>query len=226
MRYEQFLNVVLGRARMLGFIDSETQQVDAAEVELAAYQALLDIADGWDLDTFTVINDHMGLTSAGERNYPLPSDFGRLLAPKDENESGIYILVTANNTPTPLCYRDPEDWFRHRVTTNSTPAFFTITHNDTLQLDPPPDTNGGSNYTLQGVYVRRVDALDDDETLLVSHPTALIAGTLARLALDKNAPQAVALITERDTALSKLVNNQARTRQHFRRRHGEHRARR
>lgn len=218
MRYQQFLDIVLGRCRSLTFLDPETSQVDTAEVELAAYNALLDIADGWEFDTFMVINENIAKTVAGLARYPLPSDFGRLRVPKEEDDSGIYIQVDPGYSPTDLYYRDHDEWFdRRAVEQNSTPVYFSISGNDTLLLDPTPDDNRGRNYTIQGVYVRRITALDGDDPILVSHPTALINATLARLAVDKRAEQAAALVAERNVSLSKMVNNQARTRQNFRR---------
>lgn len=216
MRYQQFLDIVLGRARTLTFLDPETRQPDAAEVELAAYMAILEINDGWDFDFYWRVNENMATTVQGVTTYSLPGDFGRLRVPRDENESGFFTNAGEfDATPYPLRYRDLEDWFRHKTANQSRPYYFTIS-GDQLLIDPPPDTNGGSNYTIQGAYIMRLDALDGDDPILITHPTALIAATLARLALDKNAAQAAALVAERNTALSKLVANQARIRQQFR----------
>jgi hypothetical protein len=224
MRYQQFLDVVLGRCRSLGFVDPETNQVNAGEVELAAYQSILDIVDGWDLDAFTVINEQIATTATGVRDYPLPGDFGRLMIPREDVEPGIFILTSSTASPTPMRYRDPEEWFRVRTTNNGQPSHFTIVGNDYLRVDPPPDDNGGSNYTLQGTYIKRFDVLDDDDPILVSHPTALIATTLARVAIDRGAPQANVLIAESARGLSKLVNNQSRVRQQFRSRYNQERS--
>ena len=219
MRYQRFLDIVLGRARTLRFEDPDTKQVDAAEVELAAYYALLWIVDGWDLDIFTTFDDAIATTTAGKRDYKLPSDFARLQVPRDKRESGIFLLTTSGQQPNPLFYRDYDDWYRRRSTTNGTPSYFVIQDNDTLLLDPPPDDNGGSNYTIQGVYIREVDQLDDNDPILVSHPTALIELTLAQLAEDKGATQRVELRNKANSSVSRLVNNQARIRQRFRPRH-------
>lgn len=219
MRYQEYLDIVLGRCRTLTFLDPETKQVDAAEVELATQMSLLEISDGWDLDTFIRLNTDMGTTVAGVTHYALPSDFGRLRIPRDEDESGIYLRNPHSTQPVPLRYRDHEDWFRKQTTTQSQPSYFTISHNAVLLLDPPPDSNGGVDYTIQGVYIRSIESLDLNDQLLVTHPTALIATTLARLAIDKGAAQGAVLVAERDKQLSKLVNNQARVRQQFRPRH-------
>lgn len=216
VRYQQFLDIVLGRARTLTFLDPETRQPDAAEVELAAFMAVLEINDGWDFDFYLVANENMAVTEQGVTAYPLPGNFGRLRVPRDENESGFFTNAGEfDATPYPLRYRDLEDWFRLKTVNQSRPYYFTIS-GDQLLIDPPPDTNGDLNYILQGTYIANPAILDGDDPLLVTHPTALIAATLARLALDKNASQAAALAAERNTALSKLVNNQARTRQQFR----------
>jgi hypothetical protein len=219
MRYQEYLDIVLGRCRTLTFLDPETKQVDAAEVELATYMALLEINDGWDLDTFIIVNENMGVTQEGLTRYALPADFGRLRVPRDKDEAGIFLTGPDDTQPVPLDYRDHEDWFRKKTTTQSRPSYFTISGNDTLLLDPPPDDNGGDNYIIQGVYIKSLTSLDGNDSLMVSHPTALIASTLARLAIDKGAAQGAILVAERDKQLSKLVNNQARARQQFRPRH-------
>lgn len=219
MRYQQFLDIVVGRCRTLTFIDPDTKQVDTAEVELAAYMALLEISDGWDFDFLTVIDEEIARTVQGVTRYPLPPDFGRLRVPRDENESGMYLRSEGDIQPIPLRYRDHEDWYRKQTTTQSRPHYFTISGNDHLLIDPPPDSNGGRGYIVQGTYMRSFESLDGDDPLLVTHPTALITATLARLAIDKGATNAAALATERDRALSKLATNQARIRQQFRPRH-------
>jgi hypothetical protein len=221
MRYQAFLDLCLARARTMRFADPEMQHVDVAEIEAAAYNELLALCDEYDLDAFTVtrtVDDPIAVTSEGVTDYPLPGDFGRRITPKDDRETGIYLLTSSTAIPTTLRYRDPEDLYRKRVTTTGQPSWFTLSGN-TLRLDPPPDDNSEANYTITGVYIRRVEPLDGDEPLLISHPTALIAATLYRLAADKGAAQAGALLTERTRAFVKLVNGQARIRQQFRPRH-------
>lgn len=215
MTYQTYLDIVLGRCRTLKFLSEETQ-VDAGEVELATYSALLELADGWDLDTFTVVNDAIATTTTGVRQYPLPGDFGRLPVPRQRHESGLFIATSSTGTPVPLIYRMADEFLRLRSTTNATPVWFTISENTYILLDPPPDSNSSVHYTIMGVYIKRLDALDGNDNILVSHPTALIAATLARLAIDKGAVQAQALVAEKNVQVSKLVNNSSRMRQAFR----------
>ena len=216
MRYQQFLDIVLGRCRSLTFLDANTRQVDAGEVELAAYNAILDINDGWDLDFFTVINDRIAVTTTGEPSYAVPGDFGRLLAPNEDNETGIFILTTSDASPTPIRYREHTEWYRRQSPSTGQPSHFTINNNDTLVLDPTPDSNADVHYIIQGTYIKNIESFGADDALLVSHPTALIAATLERLAIDRGATQTPVLIAESNRQKSKLVNSQARIRQLFR----------
>ena len=214
MQYTTFLDIVAGRCRTLTWLDSESKQVDVGEIELAAYAALLEISDSLDLQSFQVVNDHIATTQAGTRIYALPGDFGRLIVPRQDNESGLFI-GRGTEQPTALRWRSAEEFVRLRQSEPGQPVWFTFSDNAYILLDPPPDSNGGSNYTLSGVYIKRVEALDGNANILVSHPTALIAATLARLALDKNAAQAPALVAEKTAALTRLANHHSRVMQKF-----------
>ena len=218
MQYQEFLDIVLGRARTLKFLDPDTAQVDGAECELAAHHALQELCDGWELDAFMVINDSIAITSEGVTTYPLPGNFGRLRTPRDADESGLFLRSREEESPNQLWYRDAEDWYRNATTSRSRPGYFMIS-GSTLHLDPPPDANGGNNYIVQGIYVRKIEQMDGNDPILISHPSALIDATLARLAVDKGSSQAQTLIAERERSIMRLINNQSRIKQQFRQRY-------
>lgn len=218
MQYQEFLDIVLGRARTLKFLDPDTAQVDGAEVELAAHHALQELCDGWELDAFMAVNEQIAITASGVTAYPLPGNFGRLRTPKDADESGLFLRSREEESPNQLWYRDAEDWYRNATSNRSRPGYFMIS-GSTLYLDPPPDSNGGNNYIVQGVYVRKIEQMDGSDPILVSHPSALIDATLARLAVDKGAAQAQTLVAERERSIMRLINNQSRQRQQFRQRY-------
>ena len=86
-----------------------------------------------------------------------------------------------------------------------------------LRLDPAPDANTSSNYTVRGTYIRDIASIDLDEDLPIML-AAVQAGTLARLAIDFG-KGTVQVLAGMDRAMqSALANQQARTRTKFQRR--------
>ena len=65
MTYRDLIYRILPDAKSMGFVDQETGQVDAAQVELAVLRTVDALADGWDLDANIVIVDNLFVTSLG-----------------------------------------------------------------------------------------------------------------------------------------------------------------
>lgn len=215
--YRELINLLLPRAKALGFADQETGQIDAAEAELALINAIMSLTDGWDLDAYTVINDNMFVTTAGERRYALPKDFGRFPTPKHRRDYHLYVYD--NSQDLGLSYIDPVAFFDTRDTTNGTPNSFTVS-NGFIMLDPPPGTNSNNNYIGRGIYIKRIISIEWREDILVTNPTALLDGALAQMAILRGSPRAADLFTLARQSAEKLLNRQARERMQFQRQVG------
>ena len=220
MTYRDMLNLLLPRAKMLGFVDQETGQVDAAEAELAVLNAVMTLADGWDLDSYTIVADNLFVTTTGERRYALPRDFLRFPRPKHRHDYHLYLYDASDEFG--LDYVDPVAFMATRDTTNGTPSAFTVSEGDVL-LDPPPNANSNNNYIGRAVYIKRITSLEWRDEILVPSTTALLDGALAQLAILHGSPRAVDLFTLARQSGEKLINHQARIRQPFQRQTGERR---
>ena len=200
------------RANPLGLVDQETGQVDAAATELALTHAIMTLADGWDLDAYTVVNDNMFVTTAGERRYALPRDFGRFPTPKHRHDYQLYLYD--NSDEFGISYIDPVAFVATRDTSNGTPRTFTVSENHVL-LDPPPNTNSGNNYIGRGIYIKRITSIERNDDILVSNPTVLLDGALAQLAILYGSPRAADLFGLATKSTERLLNYQGRIRTQF-----------
>lgn len=220
MDYETILNRVLGRARRLKLTMPETGLVDAADCALSLHSTLSQLLGHYDLDAFTVAGT-LFVTSAGVDTYALPADFGRLLVPQDRDASGLTLLTSATASPADLTYRDPALFHRLRSTTTGRPGFFTFSGKRVV-LDPTPDSNSDSDYTVTGVYMQEVslDALEDID-LPLTYGAVLEHTALAQLASDSGSPQAQVLLLEAAGATTALVNHEYRTRLQYKQKNTE-----
>ena len=64
------------------------------------------------------------------------------------------------------------DILQSKASSNGRPARFVLTK-DGLYLDPPPDGNSGSNYTIRGTYIVSLTFEDFDFEASVTVPTPL-----------------------------------------------------
>lgn len=214
--YAAVVNLVLVRARRLGFKNQETGLPDGADCELAVYEALLDLLGKYDIDGFTVINTAMFTTGAGLDSYDLPTDFGRFISPIDRDRFGF--ALNDGQHDSPLIYRMPDEWLRLKATYTGKSRYFTITDQRKVRLDPAPDANNGSNYTAKGVYVRDVPPEELDEALVpLSFAMCLKDMALAQMAEDLGSPTAAMLVPTAARSITALVNNQARQQTRFKR---------
>ena len=220
MTYRDLLNLLLPRAKTMKFVDEETGQVDAAECELAVLNAVMNLGDGWDLDSYLTINDNAFVTTTGERRYALPRDFLRFPRPKHRHDYHLYLYDASDEFG--LDYVDPVAFMATRDTTNNTPNAFTVSEGDIL-LDPPPNANSNNNYIGRAVYIKRITSLEWRDEILLPSTTALLDGALAQLAILHGSPRAVDLFTLARQSSEKLLNHQARIRQPFQRQTSERR---
>ena len=217
MLFRTVVDMILSRAQDLG-LKGESGQVDGSTVELALLHTVQRLADSWDFDTLTQIANPMFTTGTGEDTYRLPEDFGRLLFPQDDQESGVFIYDGTNEQV--LVYRDPFTFYKNRSTTNQRPAYFTLLTGKQLRLDPPPDSNGTNAYRGRGVYsIAITEELLEGEVPL-AQPAALVDMTVAALAVDKSHANQAVLLQQGEIARSRIVNANARMRQQFQSKHG------
>ena len=213
MQYRQAIDLVLLDCERLGLKNPETGHVDAVEAELAMLRYLQWITSQWDLDGFTVINDDIAITTTGERAYPLPPDFGRLMVPTIE-QPDYGIFLHNGSSEHGLRYRNPRHFRQLQATTNSVPSYFTImkgSQDIELRLDPAPDANNSNNYTIRGVYIQDVREIDRDMQIPVN-ADAVIKGTIGHLATTYKDSQAPILDRDAERARIGLIHHQQRLR--------------
>ena len=190
------------RAERLGLVNADNGKVDAAELELYLFQALLDVSELHDLDAYTINNPQIVVTSAGENRYEMPTDYGRLIAPRVQNKRGLYIFDGVKSVD--LEFLDPNAFARLVSVQDALPRFFSITRRQ-LYLNPTPDSNNSRDYTVRGIYIERIERPDLDAEVLLSYPSVLVDQSLFRLAGDMG-KLTEALATTRSEGLAKLVS--------------------
>jgi hypothetical protein len=189
------------RGARLGLLDEASQRVDATEMELYLFQALMYISEVCDLESYTINNSQVALTSVGVNTYPLPADYGRLIIPRVLNKRGMYVFDGLRNFD--LEYLDPNGFARLVSANNAPPVSFTVMRRQ-IWLYPTPDDNNGEDYTVRGLYIERVDRPNLDEDVLISYPTVLVDEALFILAGDMNrvTPQ---LAAKRAEGIAKII---------------------
>ncbi len=213
MRGRLVLDLILARASSLGLTTAAGGAVDAASVELTLLYTLQTLAETFDFDLLTVISDPLLATQTDERQYALPPDFGRLMTPHDDLESGLFLDDGTNEHP--LRYRDPITFRQEQTTTSQRPAYFTIVHGPALRLDPPPDSNSNAGYTITGVYIRTVDVSILEEDVPMFQTGCLVDMVLGTLAMDHGHANAALYLQRGEQARGRLINTNARMRQQF-----------
>jgi hypothetical protein len=76
LRYADLLDIMMQRGARLGLLDEASQKVDATEMELYLFQALLNVSETHDLEAYLINNPQIAATSAGANRYAVPSDYG------------------------------------------------------------------------------------------------------------------------------------------------------
>lgn len=213
METRQVIDTILGRAMLLGLTTSPGHQVDASAVELLVLQTVQGLAETFDLDFLTVITERMFSTQTGERRYTLPSDFGRFVTPRDDNESGL--LLSNGTNESPLRYREPLIFRQQQSTTNNRPGYFTLVNGPAVLLDPPPDANSGTPYTGTGVYILAVTPALLDQDWPIPQASCLVDMVLGMFASDSSHPQSQLLFAKGEQARARLLNATVRQRQQF-----------
>lgn len=198
--YRTLLNILQARAERLGFVDPDSQRADAAELQIYMFQALMALIELYDLDPYTVNNPQLAQTESGVTNYALPSDFGRLISPREQMKRGMFLFNGAKNVD--LTYLDPNSFARKTSPSPQTPESFTVTRRR-LWLYPTPDRA----YTIRGLYIERPTKPDLGDDVLLEYPTALVNETLFIFATDTG-KLTQALAGMRNESLARLVGSE------------------
>ncbi len=137
-----------------------TRQVsyDAYEL-LSKSEIVLRALAGKEEWSFFVRNmDPITSTSTGKRDYALPEDFGsNFIRGSDDGRAHVCKLNDGSGENS-LNYFSPSLFFHtadFAAATNGTPATYTIQTEQgrkRIWLDPPPDANGTTGYTIRGAY--------------------------------------------------------------------------
>lgn len=199
--YSDLLDVMAQRAERLGLTPPGQAKADTAELELYIFQALLDLAELVDVPAYMVYNAMIVTTTAGNPDYEVPTDFGRLILPRAQNRRGLSLFDMRRRTP--LEYVDPPTLKSRTAPRNDTPKQFTLVGR-TLSVYPPPDAPASGHYTIEGFYMTTVTRPELTDTVLISYPTALVDQALFRLATDMSKP-VQGLQATRQEALARLV---------------------
>ena len=217
MNWDDLLQETIGHARLARLESEATGQVDMGVVEAAVLYVLRDLSARYDFGWLTVRNPTWFVTEPGVDEYELPAGFGRLVNPNDRGEYGV--LVNNGTHETGLKYRDPADLVEEQTPTNYQPTDFSILASGRMWLYPKPDSNDDLNYTISGVYISDVRAIDRDGDVPFEPAMAnvFISGAVAYMAGVSGAPNAQALASNAATALVQMVGRQARQQVKFQR---------
>jgi hypothetical protein len=201
VRYGELFSLLEAGARRYGIV------TDIADLELIVFEELQRLVDTYDLSAYLHPNPTMLRTAVGVDAYELPEDFGRLMRPIQETDWGLYRVE--GTTRIPLQYREPIQWLTLDRSTRSRPTQFTLME-DQVWLHPTPD----AAYTIEGLYVQRLERPDWEETVRLSEPSILLSKTLAVAAGTKH-PDAALLVSRAEKDERTLAFHHARGRLRF-----------
>ncbi len=199
--YGDLLDILMTRAERLGLTAADGH-ADATELELYIYHSLLGIVESIDVPAYMQRDNNIAITKAGQADYAVPKEFGRLILPRVRNRRGIFLYDEVKNED--LEYIEPNSFSRKTSVSDRRPVQFTVMQRK-LWLYPTPDGNATNNYRIRGLYMLKVERPGLEEDVLLDHPTALVEDALFRLATDMNRlPQGLA--ATRQEAMGRLVN--------------------
>jgi len=160
---------------------------DAYEVLSKAEIVLRALAHQEDWSFLTARLDPGVKTHTGVRDYPLPDDFGANFV-RGADDGSRYVCKLSDGTGEQnLNYKTPAQFFDSdfEAASNGTPVDYTIQPDTSfykrIWLDPPPDANGSSHYTIRGIYKPSFVNLTLDSWAPEEVSTYLFFGVLTRL---------------------------------------------
>jgi len=131
---------------------------DSYELIAKIQIVLRDIAGKEEWSFFVRHVSPIAQTSTGRRDYPLPEDFGSNFLKGSRDGSGRVCKLSDGTGENNLNYKPAPEFFDitdFSDTTPGTPTDYTIQvegGRKRILLDPLPDSNSDSNYTIRGAY--------------------------------------------------------------------------
>ncbi len=134
---------------------------------------LNEITGRYQFDWSFVHVDPVIKTVEGQRAYMLPADFpDNFVVGASEGRGDQYCCkIDDASTESLLTYQSPVQFFSKslRSSSDSKPSHYTIMSlpngRKEIQLDPPPDDNSDSNYTVDGLYQKADWKLEEMDAL-------------------------------------------------------------
>lgn len=186
---------------------------DAYEVLAKAEIVLRSLAKAEDWSFLTAQLDPGVKTFTGKRDYPLPDDFGSNFVRGSDDGTRYVCKLSDGSGEQHLNYLSPAQFFDadFEAASNGTPTDFTI-QSDTsfhkrIWLDPPPDANGTTHYTIRGVYKPTFVNLTLDSFVPEEVSLYLLNGVLMKLD-----PESGVFAREFKVASDALILEEARLR--------------
>ncbi len=167
-------------------VKQDVQGFDVYEILAKAEIVLRELAkDEWSFLTARL--DPGVKTSTGLRFYPLPDNFGANFV-RGADDGTQYVCKLSDGTGEQhLNYLSPAQFFDGDFTaaTNGTPTDYTIQTDPAffkqIWLDPPPDSNNSSDYTIRGLYKPTFIDLTLDSFAPEEVSSYLLNGTMMKL---------------------------------------------
>jgi len=187
---------------------------DAYEILNKAERLLRDLATKEDWSFLTRHLDPAAKTFTGVRDYPLPDDFGANFVRGSDDGSRYVCKLSDGTGEQHLNYKSPAQFFDSdfEAASNGTPTDYTIQPNaayyKAIWLDPPPDSNSSSHYTIRGLYKPTFRAMSLDSFFPDETGSYVLWGVLSRFD-----PQNLNFARDFAAANQALILEEARMRQ-------------
>ena len=164
---------------------------DAFEILTKAERLLRDLSHKESWSFFNRHANPVAKTHTGVREYPLPDDFGsNFIRGADDDGSRYLCKISNGSSENFLDYKVPAQFFGtdFEAASNSTPESFTVVADaagyQQIWLDPPPDSNSDSHYTIRGVYSPTFSHMTLDSWVPEEVSSYLVHGLLFRVQPD------------------------------------------
>lgn len=150
MRTRELIERITSKAR------GKTQ--DSHEILLAIQIDLRMLSDAEEWPWTVVHSNPIAKTATGKRNYPLPGNFGTNFLRAADTDGGKRMCKLSDGSGEVfLDYKEPTQLLGNDFvsTSNGRPGRYTVTTvgaSKEIFLDPPPDSNSDSHYTIRGAY--------------------------------------------------------------------------
>ena len=200
-------------------VRSEAQNVttrelpyDVYELALKAELVLRDLGTAEEWSFFLRHVNPIAKTATGRRDYPLPEDFGtNFIKGSDDGRSHVCKILDGTGDKE-LLYSAPDVFFASdfESVSNGFPSHYTIQSEQCrkrIWLDPPPDSNGSSHYTIRGVYRATFTNLVLDSWIPEEVGSYIIYGVLMKIPSVK-----ANFVSDFNSARSALYLDEARQR--------------